>query len=118
MIIAIDNNILVNFVCQTVNVGNLETFLLQNNATLLIPTPVISEFVAYDFNERRQQLLSMNYTNIVHANFDRKAALICGDLANRIDKRIMDGRKQKVKIDLQMIAVALANNAHTIRSLS
>lgn len=116
MIVAIDNNILVHLVSDRSVHHNLETFLHQNNATLLIPTPVIAEFTAHDFNKRRMQLLSYEHNKVVTGILDKKAALICGELASKLDKNIHDENRQKVKVDLQIIAIALANGAEILLS--
>jgi rRNA-processing protein FCF1 len=55
VIVAIDNNVLVSLVSDRAVFNNLETFLQQCNATLLIPTPVVAEFIAKDHNRRRMQ---------------------------------------------------------------
>lgn len=115
MIVAIDNNILINLVSDRAIYNNLETFLHQNNATLLIPTPVIAEFTAYDFNKRRMQLLSYEHNKTIIGSLDKKVALICGDLANKLHKE-KDDDWQRVKVDLQIIAIALANGAKILLS--
>lgn len=115
MIVAIDNNILVHLVSDRAVHNNLETFLHQNNATLLIPTPIIAEFTAYDFNKRRMQLLAYEHNKILTGVLDKKAALICGELSSRLHKDADDDR-QRVKVDLQVIAIALANGAEILLS--
>lgn len=116
MIVAIDNNILVHIVSDRAVHGNLETFLHQNNATLLIPTPVIAEFTAHDFNKRRMQLLAYEHNKVLTGILDKKAALICGELASKLDKDILNEDRQRVKVDLQIIAIALANGAEILLS--
>lgn len=115
MIVAIDNNILIHLVSDRAVHYNLETFLHQNNATLLIPTPVIAEFTAYDFNKRRMQLLSYEHSKVLIGTLDKKAALICGDLASKLHKD-KDADWQRVKVDLQIIAISLANGAKKLLS--
>lgn len=116
MIVAIDNNILVHIVSDRAVHSNLETFLHQNNATLLIPTPVIAEFTAHDFNKRRMQLLAYEHNKVLTGILDKKAALICGELASKLDKDILNEDRQRVKVDLQIIAIALANGAEILLS--
>lgn len=116
MIVAIDNNILIHLVSDRAVHNNLETFLHQNNATLLIPTPVIAEFTAHDFNKRRMQLLSYEHNKVLTGIFDKKAALICGELSSKLHKDILNNDKQRVKVDLQIIAIALSNGAEILLS--
>lgn len=115
MIVAIDNNILIHLVSDRAVYTNLETFLHQNNATLLMPTPVIAEFTAHDFNKRRMQLLSYEHNKVLTGTFDKKAALICGELSSKLYNDPGED-KQKVKVDLQIIAIALANGAEILLS--
>ncbi|UIZ94910.1 PIN domain-containing protein [Acinetobacter schindleri] len=116
MIVAIDNNILIHLVSDRAVHNNLETFLHQYNATLLIPTPVIAEFTAHDFNKRRMQLLSYEHNKVLTGIFDKKAALICGELSSKLHKDILNNDKQRVKVDLQIIAIALSNGAEILLS--
>ena len=116
MIVAIDNNILIHLVSDRAVHNNLETFLHQNNATLLIPTPVIAEFTAHDFNKRRMQLLAYEHNKVLTGILDKKAALICGELASKLNKDIFNEDRQRVKVDLQIIAIALANGAEILLS--
>ncbi len=116
MIVAIDNNVLISLVSDKVVKDNLETFLQQNNATLLIPTPVMAEFTAYDFNNRRRQLLSVTHSKVIAGDLDRKAAFICGQLGYDLSKDIYKDRKQKVKVDLQIVAIAIAYGADILLS--
>ncbi|UOH17164.1 PIN domain-containing protein [Acinetobacter sp. NyZ410] len=116
MIVAIDNCILVSLVSERAVYNNLETFLHQNNATLLIPTPVIAEFIAIDHNNRRNKLLTISHNKVLNGAFDKKTAFICGELASKLDKEFLRTDKQKVKVDLQIIAIALANNAEVLLS--
>ncbi|WP_180175967.1 PIN domain-containing protein [Acinetobacter sp. YH12025] len=116
MIVAIDNNILIHLVSDRSVHSNLETFLHQNNATLLIPTPVIAEFTAHDFNKRRMQLLAYEHNKVLTGVLDKKAALICGELSSKLDKDIFNEDKQRVKVDLQIIAIALSNEAEILLS--
>ncbi|MCO1653310.1 hypothetical protein M4D47_19660 [Acinetobacter baumannii] len=110
MIVAIDNNVLVSLVSERVVFTNLETFLQQCNATLLIPTPVIAEFIAKDHNKRRMQFMNFEHNKVMFGDLDKKAAFICGELASQLCNKENDD-KQKVKVDLQILAIALANRA-------
>lgn len=80
-----------------------------------MPTPVIAEFTAHDFNKRRMQLLAYEHNKILTGTFDKKAALICGELSSKLHKD-PDDDKQRVKVDLQIIAIAIANEAEILLS--
>ncbi|MFW1970485.1 hypothetical protein [Acinetobacter bereziniae] len=110
MIIAIDNNVLVSLVAERAVFNNLETFLHQCNATLLIPTPVIAEFIAIDHNKRRIQFMTFEHNNVMFGDFNKKAAFICGEFASQLPNHSIND-KQKVKVDLQILAIAIANEA-------
>ncbi|MCG6038401.1 PIN domain-containing protein [Acinetobacter baumannii] len=114
MIVAIDNNVLVSLASDRALFVNLETYLKQNNATLLIPTPVIAEFIAYDLNARRTQLLTLSHGKVLNGSFDRKAALICGEMAHELGKEFFKENKQKVKVDIQILSIAVSNNAKVL----
>lgn len=116
MIIAIDNNVLFSLLSDNLEKGNLETFLQQNDATLLIPTPVVAEFTAFDFNMQRQKLFSIKHSKIIIGDLNQKAALICGHLNCQMDRKDLEGKKQKVKVDLQIVSIAIAYDASIILS--
>lgn len=111
MIVAIDNNVLVSLVADRAVFSNLETFLQQCNATLLIPTPVISEFIAKDHNKRRMQFMTFEHNKVMFGDFNKKAAFICGEFASQMPSNQEDSDKQKVKVDLQILSIAIANEA-------
>lgn len=110
MIVAIDNNVLVSLVAERAVFSNLETFLQQCNATLLIPTPVIAEFIAIDHNKRRMQFMTFEHNKVMFGDFNKKAAFICGEFASQLPI-LPNEDKQKVKVDLQILAIAIANEA-------
>ncbi|WP_151965039.1 type II toxin-antitoxin system VapC family toxin [Acinetobacter soli] len=110
MIVAIDNNVLVSWATDRDVYINLETFLKQSNATLLIPTPVIAEFLAKDLNKRRMKFMQIEHNKVLIGDFDKKAAFICGELASDYEKDNED-KNQKVKVDLQILSIAIANEA-------
>ncbi|WP_151792025.1 PIN domain-containing protein [Acinetobacter soli] len=89
---------------------DLETFLKQSNATLLIPTPVIAEFLAKDLNKRRMKFMQMEHNKVLIGDFDKKAAFICGEFTSDYEKDNED-KNQKVKVDLQILSIAIANEA-------
>lgn len=111
MIVAIDNNVLVSLVTDRAVFSNLETFLQQCNATLLIPTPVIAEFVAKDHNKRRMQFMTFEHNKVMFGDFNKKAAFICGEFASKLPSNSEDGDRQKIKVDLQILSIAIANEA-------
>lgn len=113
MIVAIDNNVLVSWATDRDVYVNLETFLKQSNATLLIPTPVIAEFLAKDHNKRRTKFMQIEHNKVLIGDFDKKAAFICGEFASNYAKGDKD-KNQKVKVDLQILSIAIANEAVSI----
>lgn len=111
MIVAIDNNVLVSLVADRAVFSNLETFLQQCNATLLIPTTVIAEFIAKDHNKRRIQFMTFKHNKVMFGDFNKKAAFICGEFASQLPSNPEVCDKQKVKVDLQILSIAIANEA-------
>ncbi|MBR7681724.1 PIN domain-containing protein [Acinetobacter nosocomialis] len=116
MIVAIDTNVLVSLVNERATYINLETFLHQNNATLLIPTPVVAEFTAIDFSKRRNQFMSFQHKNVIISEFDQLSAFVCGEITSKLSKVHFKDNRQRTKIDLQIIAIALAKKANLLIS--
>lgn len=116
MIVAIDTNVLVSLVDERLSYINLETYLQQNHATLLIPTPVIAEFTAKDFSKRRAKFMSFQHSKVFIANFDELSAFICGEITSKLAKEHFEKDKQRTKVDLQIIAIAIAQKADILIS--
>lgn len=114
--IVVDNNVLIRLLTDHESGETLSDFIQKCNDTLIIPAPVLAEFLAGDFNIRRTQFLARQHSQVIIAPFDQKAAFICGDMACRLDAMKANKPKQKVKVDLQVLAIAVSNSAKTILS--
>lgn len=112
--IVIDNNVLVQLLTNKQASDKLSGYLQQQNQTLLIPAPVLAEFLAYDFNQRHIKFLTMSNSRTQLVPFDYKAALICGQIAYELNKAKTEKPKQQVKVDMQIVAIALASQAKSI----
>jgi predicted nucleic acid-binding protein len=115
-VILIDNNVFVQLLIDRVASDKLVRYLQQENTSLLIPTPVLAEFLAYDFSQRYIKFFStMQNSRFQIAPFDQKAAIICGELACELRKiKENSTSKQKVKVDLQIVSIALAMKVKSI----
>lgn len=115
-VILIDNNVLVQLLTDRVASDKLSAYLQKENTYLLIPTPVLAEFLAYDYSQRHIKFFStMQNSRSQIVPFDQKSAIICGQLACELRKAKESATsKQKVKVDLQIVAIALANKVKKI----
>ncbi|MEJ5037631.1 PIN domain-containing protein [Acinetobacter johnsonii] len=100
---------------------NLVAFLNQGkNFTMALPMPAISEFIAGDDNEARSLSLLKPNSKFKNLDFDAKAALsaakVYREYRNLPKNRKSQDPRQKVKVDIQIIGIALANNATAIIS--
>ena len=100
---------------------NLIAFLNQDkNFSWALPMPVISEFIAGDDNEARSLSLLKPNSKFKNLDFDAKAALsaakVYREYRNLPKNRKSQDPRQKVKVDIQIIGIALANNATAIIS--
>lgn len=100
---------------------NLVAFLNQGKQfSIALPMPVISEFIAGDDNEARSLSLLKPNSKFKNLDFDAKAALsaakVYRDYRNLPKNRKSQDPRQKVKVDIQIIGIALANNATAIIS--
>ncbi|MEG0030745.1 type II toxin-antitoxin system VapC family toxin [Acinetobacter sp.] len=100
---------------------NLVAFLNQGkNFTMALPMPAISEFIAGDDNEARSLSLLKPNSKFKNLDFDAKAALsaakVYREYRNLPQNRKSQEPRQKVKVDIQIIGIALANNATAIIS--
>ena len=100
---------------------NLVAFLNQaKHFSIALPMPVISEFIAGDDNEARSLSLLKPNSKFKNLDFDAKAALsaakVYRDYRNLPKNRKSQDPRQKVKVDIQIIGIALANNATAIIS--
>jgi len=95
-------------------------YLQREKIRIMVPTPVVFEYlVPFDQTERAKQLEVMERLFIM-PSFDIKASLIAADLMG--GKKAIDsaqqqgGRRQEIRIDAQIVAIALANGAEKIIS--
>lgn len=100
---------------------NLVAFLNQGkNFTMALPMPALSEFIAGDDNEARSLSLLKPNSKFKNLDFDAKAALsaakVYREYRNLPKNRKSQDPRQKVKVDIQIIGIALANNATAIIS--
>lgn len=100
---------------------NLVAFLKQGkNSSMALPMPAISEFIAGDDNEARSLSLLKSNSKFKNLDFDAKAALsaakVYRDYRNLPKNRKSQDPRQKVKVDIQILGIALANNATAIIS--
>jgi len=98
---------------------NLVAFLNQGkNFSMALPMPAISEFIAGDDNEARSLSLLKPNSKFKNLDFDAKAALsaakVYREYRNLPKNTKFQDPRQKVKVDIQIIGIALANNASAI----
>ncbi|MDR7015086.1 type II toxin-antitoxin system VapC family toxin [Acinetobacter sp. 3657] len=87
--------------------------------TIALPMPVISEFIAGDDNEDRALSLIKPGSKFKSLDFDAKAALVAAkiykDYRASLAKSNQSQRpNQKIKVDLQILGIAIANHASMI----
>ncbi|WP_286378590.1 PIN domain-containing protein [Acinetobacter towneri] len=118
-LIILDTNALITLLMTDKNEAefkNLKAFLKQTeHLTIALPMPAISEFIAGDDNEARSLSLLKPNSKFKNLDFDAKAALIAAKIYRDYrqlpqNKKSKDPR-QKVKVDIQIIGIALANGA-------
>ena len=122
--IILDTNALITLLTIDKNQAeykNLVAFLNQaKQFSIALPMPVISEFIAGDNNEARSLSLLKPNSKFKNLDFDAKAALsaakVYRDYRNLPKNRKSQDPRQKVKVDIQIIGIALANNATAIIS--
>lgn len=123
-LIILDTNALITLLTIDKNQAeykNLVAFLNQaKQFSIALPMPVISEFIAGDNNEARSLSLLKPNSKFKNLDFDAKAALsaakVYRDYRNLPKNRKSQDPRQKVKVDIQIIGIALANNATAIIS--
>lgn len=123
--IVVDNNVLVQIATYNhpKTAAALEAFLKQRGHTIGIPTPVLAEYLAYDFTGRYAQFFANHGMHQI-LEFDTKSAMRCGQITCKYHdiKAVLfatqkeQPARQKVKVDLQILAIALANNASVLIS--
>lgn len=123
-LIILDTNALITLLTKDKDEAeykNLVAFLNQGkNFSMALPMPVISEFIAGDDNEARSLSLLKPNSKFKNLAFDAKAALsaakVYREYRNLPKNRKSQEPRQKVKVDIQIIGIALANNATAIIS--
>ncbi|NUF17117.1 type II toxin-antitoxin system VapC family toxin [Acinetobacter lactucae] len=98
---------------------NLVAYLKQcERLTQALPMPAIAEFIAGDENESRSSMLLSPNSKFKNLDFDAKAALIAARIYKDYKKLPKNQKSQnphqKVKVDIQILGIALANNAKII----
>ena len=114
MIITIDANIVVAFFDDNAFDKGFIQFCKANNVQqVIIPAPAMSEFLSRDSAERFQFIQSKKRIATV-VSFDEKAAYITASMAEDYYKNKLEIPKQKVKVDLQILGIAIANKSNFI----
>lgn len=100
---------------------NLVAFLKQvQHFSLMLPMPAISEFIAGDDNPSRSLSLLKPNSKFKNLDFDSKSALSAAKIYKEY-RSLPKNRKaqvphQKIKVDIQILGIAIANDATTIIS--
>lgn len=117
MNITIDNNELVRLSEDPNYNADMIDHLTRNKARLIIPTPVLAEFYAFDYLRRKKAFLTVKSNIMQVYPLDEKSATICGDITSKYYNELKqsdDRDQQRVKVDLQILAIALATNSEFI----
>lgn len=115
--IILDTNALISFLKNSEEVKNLRELLRKaQSLEICIPTPVLAEFLAHEDNLERVQQLTRPNSKFRKLPFDEKSALLAAKIykANKAALKQMEEPNQKVKVDLQILAIALSNRANMI----
>lgn len=119
--IILDNNILISLCIWDEHAKQIEFFLSIMNEPIGIPTPVIAEFCAIDNGSRTRYLMAKHQKH-EKLPFDELAAIVCAEITGKINSlRNSQGlnfsaSRQKLKIDLLIVSIALARKASIILS--
>lgn len=120
-LIILDTNALIAFLGDkdSTEYYNILAFLKKNNQeTLALTTPSLAEFFAGDENQLRSHFLLQKDSKFKNLDFDLKSALIASEIYKQYRKLpVMKNAQiphQKVKVDIQILAIALANEANAI----
>lgn len=90
--------------------------LRDENETIMVPAPAAAEYLqGFDDDERQEQLAALERFFFV-PSFDLPAAAIAAELSRKSDTWGLNERvdRQKVKTDVQIIAIAVAHRAELI----
>lgn len=114
MIITVDTNTLVALFDEKSFDYGFKKFCQSNNVQqVLIPTPVLCEFLSHD-SAQRFQFMQARKRIASLVNFDEKAAYMTAKIAEAYYKDRLPISRQKVKVDLQILGVAISNNSQFI----
>ena len=114
MIITIDANILVAlFNDKSFNYGFKQFCNLHSVEQVIIPAPAMCEFLSHDHAERFAFVQTIKRKASV-ISFDEKAAIITANLAVKYYENRLEVNRQKVKVDLQILGIAIANQSQFI----
>lgn len=115
MIIALDANILVGLFTDTQIFFALKQYSKKHNVQqTIIPSPAYCEFLSHDSSERLAYVQQKFKRSVTIQSFDEKAAILTAKLAEKYHANKLDIPKQKVKVDLQILGTAIANQAQCI----
>ncbi len=114
MMVMVDNNFLIRLVSDKETYRIFSQNLERNEISLGLPTPVIAEFLVKDENYDRANFLSKVNNFVQTFDFDVKSAKISAeifrDLLNMDYFKGDNGNRQVIKVDIQIIAITLANS--------
>jgi hypothetical protein len=128
---AIDNNVLVRWVnandsdLDKLKLDYLLKTLTLSQRRLIIPAPVVAEFLVHAHDARHEFLNKLTHSKVASiASFDYRAALECSLLtasAIAMNDRLHGatpepGLRQKIKVDEQIVAIARVQRCETILS--
>lgn len=114
MIITIDANILIAlFDDKSFDKGFIRFCKTNNVQQVIIPAPAMCEFLSRDSADRFQFIQDKKRIASV-VSFDEKAAYVTASMAEDYYKNKLEIPKQKVKVDLQILGIAIANKSNFI----
>ena len=116
--IILDANALISFLnSDNADFQNLREFLRKSYPhEVCIPTPALAEFLVKEENIGRIQQLMRPNSKFRKLPFDEKSATSAAKIYkdNIAILKSMEEPKQKVKVDVQILGIALSNNAKII----
>lgn len=120
--IIFDTNALITFFStdkENAEYKNLVAYIRRSkDKVLALPLPAVAEFLVKDNNPSRSAYLFNPKSKLKLLQFDIKSTLKAADLAkkynNHLIKKTLEGTRQKVKVDIQILAIGIANNAEVI----
>lgn len=114
MIITVDTNTLVAlFDDKSFDFGFKKFCKINNVQQIFIPTPVLCEFLSHD-SVRRFEFMQERKRIVSLANFDEKAAYLTAKIAEAYYRDKLPIDRQKVKVDLQILGIAISNKSEFI----